>query len=309
VSATTTSRPAASSARRGRGWNRGLTLLVVLGLAVGGWMVLRDRMPQLALMERCTVTAGGGHTDLDPEQARYAAVISAVAVRRELPARAATIAIATAMQESKLRNLEYGDRDSVGLFQQRPSQGWGTRRQLLDPVYATNAFYDVLVKVEGYQSLPITSAAQRVQRSAYPSAYADHEPEARIAASALTGYSPAALTCTLRPAGSRSGQPGADGLTPAAHALAASARAEAGLSGQAVAGSGGTAVQFTPDGPEARRLGWSLAQWAVARAKGLDVISVSTDGRRWRRDAPKEGWATGGSTPAGTVVVRVAGGG
>jgi hypothetical protein len=285
-----------------------LTLLVVLGLAVGGWAVLRDRMPQLALMERCTVAAGGGHTDLDPEQAGYAAVISAVAVQRELPARAASIATATAMQESKLRNLSYGDRDSVGLFQQRPSQGWGTRRQLLDPVYATNAFYDVLVKVEGYQSLPITSAAQRVQRSAYPSAYADHEPDARVAASALTGYSPAALTCTLHPAGARTGRPGADGLTPAAHTLATAAQTETGLSGRAVAGSGGTALRLTPDGPDARRLGWSAAQWAVARAQGLDVISVSTDGRQWRRDAPKEGWATGGGTPAGTVVVRVAAG-
>jgi hypothetical protein len=284
-------------------------MLVVIGLAVGGWAVLRDRMPHLPLLERCTVAVGGGHTDLDPDQAGYAAVISAVAVQRKLPARAASIAIATALQESKLRNLTYGDRDSVGLFQQRPSQGWGTRRQLLDPVYATNAFYDVLVKVEGYQSLPITSAAQKVQRSAYPSAYADHEPDARVAASALTGYSPAALTCMLRPAGARAGQPGADGLTPAAHALATSARAETGLSGRAVAGSGGTSVQFTPNGPEARRLGWSVAQWAVARAKDLNVISVSTDGRHWRRDAPKEGWADGGGTPAGTVVVRVASGG
>ena len=67
-----------------------------------------------------------------------------------MPAHAATIALATALQESKLYNLHGGDRDSLGLFQQRPSQGWGTRGEILDPVHATNAFYDALARVPGY---------------------------------------------------------------------------------------------------------------------------------------------------------------
>ena len=111
----------------------------------------------------------GKSVDFDPSQTRYAATITAVAVKRGLPPRAATIAIATALQESKLRNLRYGDRDSVGLFQQRPSQGWGTEEQILDPVYAVNRFYDALVKIKGYESMEITEgrpggAAQRLPR-------------------------------------------------------------------------------------------------------------------------------------------------
>ena len=85
-----------------------------------------------------------------------------------MPARAASIALATAYQESKLYNIDYGDRDSVGLFQQRPSQGWGTVAQLTDPEFATNAFYDALAKVDGYREMEITVAAQEVQRSGLP---------------------------------------------------------------------------------------------------------------------------------------------
>ena len=131
------------------------------------------------------------------EQAEHAGLITAIAVSRGLPARAASIALATAYQESGLRNLDRGDRDSLGLFQQRPSQGWGSAEQVRDPVYSTNAFYDALVEIEGYQSMEITVAAQAVQRSAFPSAYADHEKDARTIASALTGYSRQAFSCRL----------------------------------------------------------------------------------------------------------------
>ena len=159
--------------------------------------------------------------DLSTEQAENAALIAAVAVQRGLPARAASIALATAYQESKLRNLDHGDRDSLGLFQQRPSQGWGTPEQILDPYYATNAFYDALVKVDGYETMRITEAAQEVQRSGFPEAYADHEADARALASALTGYSPAArsaASCDDAAARPRE-QLGDDGLTPRADAV------------------------------------------------------------------------------------------
>ena len=134
---------------------------------------------------------------LEPSQARYAGLITAIAVQRGMPARAATIALATAYQESDLRNLDGGDRDSAGLFQQRPSQGWGTLEQVRDPVYAANAFYDALAKVDGYEQLEITVAAQEVQRSGFPDAYADHEADARALASALSGNSPRAFSCRL----------------------------------------------------------------------------------------------------------------
>ena len=114
-----------------------------------------------------------------------------------MPARAASIALAAAYQESDLRNLGGGDRDSAGLFQQRPSQGWGTLDEVRDPVHATNAFYDALAKVDGYEQLEITVAAQEVQRSGFPDAYADHEADARTLASALSGNSPEGFSCRL----------------------------------------------------------------------------------------------------------------
>ena len=73
----------------------------------------------------------------------------------------------------------FGDRDSLGLFQQRPSQGWGTAEQILNPEYSTNRFYDALVKVDGYTDMDIAEAAQAVQRSAAGEAYAQHESRRR----------------------------------------------------------------------------------------------------------------------------------
>ena len=147
--------------------------------------------------EECTAKVRGREVALSTEQAENAALITAISVQRGMPARAATIALATAYQESDLCNLEGGDRDSLGLFQQRPSQGWGTPEQILDPVYATNAFYDALAQVDGYETMEITEAAQHVQRSGFPEAYADHEADARVLASALTGNSPHAFTCVV----------------------------------------------------------------------------------------------------------------
>src|SRR5699024_9297828 len=150
----------------------------------GAWYG-RDRLG-LFLGEECQATALGESVSFQPDQMHHASTIVLLGVKRGLPARAGSIAIATAIQESKLRNLTYGDRDSLGLFQQRPSQGWGTQEQLQDPIYATNAFYDALTKVDGWQDMVITEIAQEVQRSAYPEAYADHEHEGRTIASALT---------------------------------------------------------------------------------------------------------------------------
>ena len=142
-----------------------------------------------------------------PSRAENATLIAAIGVRRGLPARAVSIALATAYQESKIRNLTSGDRDSLGLFQQRPSQGWGTPQQISNPYYSINAFYDVLAKIENYQSMRITDAAQKVQRSGFPEAYQDHAPDARTLASVLTGYSPGGkFTCVVhQPTGKGTG--------------------------------------------------------------------------------------------------------
>ncbi|MGE3286065.1 MAG: C40 family peptidase [Pseudonocardia sp.] len=143
--------------------------------------------------------AGTTAADLSDEQRRNAATIIAVARERQAPPRAWVIALATAMQESTLRNIAYGDRDSLGLFQQRPSQGWGSPAQVLDPVYSTSIFIDKLIQVPRWDELPVTVAAQTVQRSAFPDAYAKWETLATDLVAQLAdvvlpnGCSPAAL--------------------------------------------------------------------------------------------------------------------
>ncbi len=122
-------------------------------------------------------SGGSGRTAvaLTDEQRQNAATIIGVARQVGAPPRAWLVALATAMQESTLRNINYGDRDSLGLFQQRPSQGWGTPAQVTDPVYSTRIFIDRLLKVPNWERLPVTVAAQTVQRSAFPDAYAKWE--------------------------------------------------------------------------------------------------------------------------------------
>jgi len=112
---------------------------------------------------------------LSDEQRGNAAVIISVAKEMGAPPRAWLVALATAMQESTLRNLNYGDRDSLGLFQQRPSQGWGSPAQVTDPYHSTTIFLERLMAIPGWDALPVTVAAQLVQRSAFPSAYAKWE--------------------------------------------------------------------------------------------------------------------------------------
>ena len=119
--------------------------------------------------------AGDTITTLSDEQRQNASTIIGVGKQRDTPPRAWLVALATAMQESTLRNINYGDRDSLGLFQQRPSQGWGTPAQVLDPVYSTGIFLDRLLQVPNWDRLPVTVAAQTVQRSAFPDAYAKWE--------------------------------------------------------------------------------------------------------------------------------------
>ncbi|MEV4618414.1 M23 family metallopeptidase [Asanoa sp. NPDC049573] len=115
-------------------------------------------------------------------QIRNAAIIVNVGAKMKVPPKGWVIAVATAMQESALNNLgdlgNRNDHDSLGLFQQRPSQGWGTPKQVRDPEYASRKFYEKLLKVPGWERLALTDAAQKVQRSAFPDAYAKHESDA-----------------------------------------------------------------------------------------------------------------------------------
>ncbi|WP_256461148.1 hypothetical protein [Blastococcus sp. PRF04-17] len=145
-------------------------LLVVAAVLVGlAWDADRAAPPP----EVCRLPGSG--VEVTDEQIGNADVIARVGRERGLPERAVVIAVATAQQESRLRNLDYGDRDSLGLFQQRPSQGWGTEAQVQDPVYAAGKFYDGLVRVPGWDTRRLTEVAQDVQLSGFPEAYQQWE--------------------------------------------------------------------------------------------------------------------------------------
>ncbi|WP_137993517.1 hypothetical protein [Streptomyces vilmorinianum] len=265
---------------------------------------------------RCVVGTGGHTYTFTPEQASNAATISAVGTTRRMPERAVTIALATALQESALRNIAHGDRDSLGLFQQRPSQGWGTPEQIMDPVYSSGKFYEGLDKVPGYSRLPLTVAAQKVQRSGFPQAYAKHEPDAALLAAALTGRSAASLSCTASPA--KKGLPGDPAKVRAelVRAFGEKAAPKAATQGAGSAGRSGVHAGATPDllsvpvlatgGTDARR-GWELAHWAVARADALRIVEVAYADKLWRASDASGTWTkTAAAAGDGTVRIRLA---
>jgi hypothetical protein len=265
---------------------------------------------------------------LSIDQAQNASIIAAVAERRHLPARAISIAMATAYQESKLENVDSGDRDSLGLFQQRPSQGWGTPQQVMRPSYAANAFYDALVRVDGYQTMAITQAAQAVQHSAYPDAYADHEADGRTIASALSGYSKAAFTCVVHAESASGEKRRPDGLTPKANVvrrdladafgtLSLGGFAPGGVSTGHMTGSAhyeGRAIDifFRPIDSANKRAGWAVAQYLVANANRLHIAHVIFDKRIWSAGSlSSKGWRdftppdlTGHESPATLAVLE-----
>ena len=170
-------------------------LVVVVAVLLGAAWAARGEEPAAGPPGvACTVV--GTQLRLTPAQADNVEAIAAVARERDLHPRAIVIALATAQQESRLRNLDYGDRDSLGLFQQRPSQGWGTPAQVQDPAYAAGEFYERLVDVPRWRTRRLTDVAQAVQRSGFPELYQQWEPMARALARALDDDGDLPLRCT-----------------------------------------------------------------------------------------------------------------
>ncbi|WP_406401929.1 C40 family peptidase [Streptomyces uncialis] len=128
--------------------------------------------------------------ELPAEQIPHAKTIVATGISLDVPERGQVVALATALQESRLRNLDYGDRDSLGLFQQRPSMGWGSPDQIRDPVYSSTKFYEGLLDTPGWQQMTVTQAAQAVQKSGFPDAYAQWEPLSRALQKAIAEILP-----------------------------------------------------------------------------------------------------------------------
>ena len=320
-----------------------LSLLTAGAVVFGPWMLTTQLAASLRAQQQaqtdggsCDGTTGavietgaGSAPSLSTEQLGNARVIWQVAQDLKLGDHAAVIGIATALQESTLRNLDYGDRDSLGLFQQRPSSGWGTATQIRDPRLSSLAFYGKashtknpgLLDVRGWQQMSVANAAQAVQRSAFPSAYAKHEKPA-------TGL--VALFRSKAPAGTPEGQAALGsamcGNADAAQCPATTMAVEAGLTPDALrvlrcvkngwpqitsyGGIGdrpsnvdrdhqeGRAVDVMIPGYQGatgRQLGQTVAAWVVANREKLGVKYVIWNAHIWNVQRAKEGWRACGS--------------
>jgi hypothetical protein len=290
-----------------------VTVLLVGMLGVGGFFVYNAFTNGGLSEENCTaVGADGSSSTIDNDRMANAATIAAVARAKSLPERATIIALATAEQESKIRNLSQGDRDSVGLFQQRPSQGWGTAEEIMDPVYSSGKFFHALLNVNNWETIDVGKAAQDVQRSADSSgeSYGQWETMATVLTTSLDAKSGTTLTCKYNDPKLAAETPGTNGLTPRAAALGQA------LVKQFSANGAGAAPQYSHSGDGlALRIKSSnglfdphvLADWAVASAKNLNVDRVQYADQVWTRSSGK--WATTTASSDGTVDVSVVKGG
>ncbi len=266
-----------------------VALVVVVAVGVGAdrlWSTVRSQFAS----DTCTV----GEYDLDPGQAGVAATMVGEVGKFDggrLPDRAALLVLMAGLQESKLTDLASGDgdRDSVGVLQQRPSQGWGGsgsiehRAEVLTDVgEATREFLAALVQVPHWRTVAPAKAIQAVQVSADGSAYAQHRSEAGVLAAAFLGRTPAGVSCSFD----------APTEVAAPSRVAALASADLGIdTPRAAAG----AVRV----PGAH---WQTAAWFVAYADRLGIEQVDYDGRRWTRT---DGWRRAAGVGSGAVVATM----
>jgi hypothetical protein len=265
------------AARRGL---RPAALLLIIALAAGAVYLAFQHGTSVLNPAGCQAGAGRSAISLDPEQASIAATIAGVAHHQAMPRRAVVVAYAAAMQESKLQNLSYGDLDSVGVFQQRPSEGWGPARKLLNPVYASTKFFQALASIPGYRRQPVYRAAQAVQHSADGYAYSQYQQEATLLAADFTGRSAHAVWCWP------------DGGDPPRANLAAARRALTATFGPV----GPQQLTAPRDAPSLlvpathAQLGWAVAAWLVTHAASYGIHQVSYAGLRWRSATGGKGW-------------------
>lgn len=274
-----------------RGLKAGLVLLAIIALTVGSYAAVKKTAP-LLIGSGCQAGTGQAAVSLAPQQAAIAATIAGVAHRQALPAHAVVVAYAAALQESKLQNLSYGDRDSVGVFQQRPSEGWGPAAKLKDPVYASTKFFRALASVPGYLHQPVYKAAQAVQHSADGFAYSQYQGEAADLAANFTGHSAHGVWCW-----SAAADPLRADLSAAGRALT---QTFGPLGSHRAASPGDAPAMLVP----ARRpvLGWAVAAWLVTHAAPYGIHEVSYAGFQWRASAGGRGWTRDrGAQPPGVV--------
>jgi hypothetical protein len=281
-----------------------LTVIVVL-LAVAGYAAYtayQRFVVQALTVPGCQAGTGDNAIALDFGQAADAATIAGVAVHQQLPGRALTVAYATAFQESKLENLNYGDRDSVGVFQQRPSEGWGTAAQLQDPAFAAQAFFRVLVKVPNYEKIPVYEAAQAVQKSASGYAYQQY---AQTGAQLTADYTaaPHAVTCWYNPATQAASQ----GVSTKLNLHAAAEELDHVFGAPGESGAALTAVSRIRSGSadlitSVPGAGWAVANWLVTNAGSYGITQVSYAGYRWKAGLTETSWQADSAATAGGIV-------
>jgi hypothetical protein len=277
--------------RRKRRRLRATALLLTVVAAVTVYVGFRRIQPILE-GTGCRAVVGSETYALDPEQAAIAATIAGVAHKQSMPEDAVTIAYAAALQESKMHNLHYGDMDSVGVFQQRPSQGWGTTRELEDPVYATTRFFSALAAVHGYIKLPVYQAAQAVQRSADGSAYIQYEQTGTELAAVFTGQRAHDVSCWSASASTK--------RTNLAAADSELARTFGAIPEQQTrSAGGGRRVQLrVPQSPA----GWAVATWLVTHATSYGIHEVRYGGYQWQESSGFHGWAQDAGPPPRGVI-------
>ena len=241
--------------------------VVILVAFVIGYLALRTSPQVPAQPTGCAAGPAGHLVGLSTGQASIAATIAGVASARSMPTRAVAIAYATAWQESKLTDLDYGTLDSVGVFQQRPSEGWGTARQIENPVYATGRFFQALARVPRYQRIPIAVAAQDVQHSADGSAYGQYATAGTAMAEAFTGAVPHAVWCSYGAGVGRARlQAARTALTGAFGYLAGTVKAD---------------PEVRVDVTSAHE-GWAVAAWLVSNAAYFGIQTVRYQSYQWR---------------------------
>ncbi len=270
----------------------GGTLLLVLAVAVYAIYHVAPSGTPAPPPPGCQAGSGVQAITLDTDQAAIAATIAGVAARRHLPPRAVTIALAAALQESKLHNLAYGDRNSVGIFQQRPSEGWGPAADLENPIYATTKFFAALTHIRGYTAMPVSDAAQAVQHSADGSAYAQWTQLAGQLAGYFTGQSPHGVSCWFTPAATAN-------LAGAVQRVAQTF----GPSGRKAVVARVTLTRSGKKGTESSAVlhvrqasAWTVADWLVAHAQDYGLRQVRYAGYVWKAANGSMGWQRA-STP------------
>lgn len=265
-----------------------LVLAVAVAITAGAWLRENRQIAPLAFEQRCVATnAPGDQVVLTLTQAHWAAIVAGVGVREEVGVPGITIALATVYQESGIRNLDYGDRDSLGLFQQRPSQDWGTPEQIMDPWYASERFYAALREIPDWETGDVNDTAQAVQRSGHPQAYRKHEDKARILATVFAGRVPAGLSCF--------DERELPGDLEVFRADLMRTFGEVGVQ------SAGDRLEVSASSSEQA---WALAAYAVANAGRTGIARIEAEGRSWtasQRALPV--WEPAPQAPSERVII------